>query len=500
MKYCFGLKSLFIFAGILLQTVLLFSQKQSLGIFEASGDIGDVLKKGSVTFDSVKKSYIIVGGGENMWYAKDAFHYVWKKAAGDISISSDISFPDTGGNEHRKAGLIIRQNLEADAPYVDAVIHGDGLTSMQYREFKGGPTREIQSSMKRPGRIKLEKQGDYVFMYVAPANANLRPSGGSFKIKFEEPFFIGLGVCSHDNNVSEKAVFSNVEIAVGLKTVSGEPTIESTLETVSIESKDRKAVYTAENFFEGAFWSGDGEHLFFSNKGQLYILAKGGGKPELVNTGSLKNIGSCNGFSPDRKQLALSNYIGEHQSLIYVVPAEGGEPKLLTPVVSSWWHGWSPDGAVILYSGLRSNNLDIYITPVQGGKEVRLTEQKGIDDGPEFSPDGKYIYFNSDRSGSSEIWRMKPDGSSQEQITFDEYNNWFPHISPDGKWIVFLSYNKDIKGHPANQDVMLRLMPAAGGSIEVVAKLLGGQGTFDVNPWAPDSKNLTFISYRVVHE
>jgi Tol biopolymer transport system component len=181
------------------------------------------------------------------------------------------------------------------------------------------------------------------------------------------------------------------------------------------------------------------------------------------------------------------------------VPAEGGEPKLLTPDVSSWWHGWSPDGAVILYSGMRKNNLDIYSIPVQGGKETRLTVQPGIDDGPEFSPDGKYIYFNSDRSGSSQIWRMKPDGSSQEQITFDEYNNWFPHVSPDGKWIVFLSYNRDVKGHPANQDVMLRILPAAGGDIEVVSKLLGGQGTFDVNPWAPDSKNLTFISYRVVH-
>ena len=499
MNHIFGKKFLFISALGLLQTGFLFSQKQSVGIFEGSGDIGDVLKKGSAVFDAVKKSYTIVGGGENMWYAKDAFQYVWKKASGDLSISADISFPDTGGNEHRKAGLIIRQSLDPDAPYVDAVLHGDGLTSMQYREVKGGLTREVQANIKCPSRIKLEKQGSYVFMSVAPANEKLRPAGGSFKIKFEEPFFIGLGVCSHNNNVSEKAVFSNVEISSGLKDVTGEELVESTLETVSIESKDRKAIYTAENFIEGAFWSGDGEQIFFSDKGQLYKLPKGGGKPELFNSGSLKNIGSCNGFSPDRKQLALSNYAGEHQSLIYLVPAEGGEPKLLTPDVSSWWHGWSPDGAVILYSGMRKNNLDIYSIPVKSGKETRLTVQPGIADGPEFTPDGKYIYFNSDRSGLSQIWRMKPDGSSQEQITFDEYNNWFPHVSPDGKWIVFLSYNRDVKGHPANQDVMLRILPAAGGDIEVVSKLLGGQGTFDVNPWAPDSKNLTFISYRVVH-
>lgn len=500
MKYVFGINLLFLFTAVSLPTGLLFSQKQSLGMFEGHGDIGDVFKKGSVTFDSINMNYTIAGGGENMWFVKDAFHYVWKKASGDLSISSEISFLGTGGNAHRKAGLIIRQNLDPDSPYADAVLHGDGLTSMQYREVKGGPTREIQSNIKGPRRIKIQKEGNYVFMSVAPENEKLRSAGGSFKIKFEEPFFIGLGVCSHDNNALEKAVFSNVEIASDSKADLGKTLLESTLETISSESKDRKAIYTAANFIEGAFWPGDGEYIFFSNKGQLYKLPKGGGNPELYDTGVLKNLGSSNGFSPDRKQLAVSNYIGEHQCMIYLVPAEGGEPKLLTPNASSWWHSWSPDGTTILFSGMRNKNLDIYSIPAQGGTETRLTTQAGIDDGPEFSPDGKYVYFSSDRSGLSQIWRMRPDGSSQEQITFDAYNNWFPHVSPDGKWIAFLSYQKDVKGHPANQDVMLRLLPTAGGEIEVAAKLFGGQGTFDVNSWAPDSKNLAFISFRLIHK
>jgi len=499
MKYVFGINLLFFFTIILVPTMLLFSQKQSLGIFEGNSDIGDILKKGSVTFDSVTLTYTIAGGGENMWYAKDAFHYVWRKALGDISISSDVSFPDTGGDAHRKAGLIIRQNLDFDSPYADAILHGDGLTSMQYREVKGGPTREIQSNIKGPRRIKIEKQGNYVFMSVAPEHGKPRSAGGSFKIKFEEPFFIGLGVCSHNNNVLEKAMFSNVEISSGSKIDSGETVLESTLETIHIDSKDRKVIYTTSNFIEGAFWSGDGERIFFSSKGQLYTIPKGGGNPEWFDTG-LKNLGSSNGFSPDKKQLAVSNYIGEHQSKIYLVPAEGGGPKLLTQNASSWWHSWSPDGVTILFSGMRSTNLDVYSIPAQGGNETRLTTQQGIDDGPEFSPDSKYIYFNSDQSGLSQIWRMKPDGSSQEQITSDAYNNWFPHISPDGKWIVFLSYEKNVKGHPANQDVMLRLIPTAGGEIQVLAKLFGGQGTFDVNSWAPDSKNLAFMSFRLIRK
>jgi Tol biopolymer transport system component len=97
-----------------------------------------------------------------------------------------------------------------------------------------------------------------------------------------------------------------------------------------------------------------------------------------------------------------------------------------------------------------------------------------------------------------QIWRMRPDGSAQEQVTHDDYANWFAHPSPDGKWLVFLSYSKTVKGHPADQDVMLRLMPAAGGEPRVLVKLFGGQGTINVPSWSPDSKRLAFVSYRLL--
>ena len=266
MKYVRGLYLLF----LLLPTFFLYSQKQSLGLFEGNCDIGDVLKKGSVTFDSVTMKCTVTGGGENMWYSKDAFHYVWKNASGDLSISADISFPDTGGNAHRKAGLIIRQNFDFDSPYADAVVHGDGLTSMQYREVKGGPTREIQSPIRGPQRIKIQKEGNYISMSIAPEKEVLRSSGGSFKIIFQEPFLIGLGVCSHDNNVSEKGVFSDVKITNGSKTDTGETILESTLETIHIDSKDRKAIYTVDHYIEGAFWS-EMEKIFSSAIRDSYI-------------------------------------------------------------------------------------------------------------------------------------------------------------------------------------------------------------------------------------
>lgn len=195
--------------------------------------------------------------------------------------------------------------------------------------------------------------------------------------------------------------------------------------------------------------------------------------------------------------MVISDQSQEKHSLIYTLPVTGGTPRRITRLGPSYWHGGSPDGKTLAYCAERDGEFDVYTIPVAGGDETRLTTAAGLDDGPEYSPDGRFIYFNSDRSGSMQIWRMRPDGSGQEPVTADEFNNWFPHPSPDGRWIVFLSYAKEVKGHPANQDVTLRLLPAGGGNPEVLAKLFGGQGTLNVPSWSPDSKKVAFVSYQL---
>jgi sugar lactone lactonase YvrE len=486
-----------------MQTGAVSSQQTSLGLFEKSSDIGAVKIPGSVEYDEAKKTYTVAGGGENMWAATDAFHYVWKRLSGDLSIASDIQFIGTGGNAHRKACLIIRQSLDPDAAYADAALHGDGLTSLQYREVKGGPTREIQSNVKAPRRIQIEKRGDYVFMSISAPGAREgdapQSAGGSFRIKLTEPFYVGLGVCAHDNNVIEKAVFSNVEIKQ-----RPQPILESTLETIAIASKDRRVVYTKRAHFEAPNWSRDGEYFLFNQGGRIYKLPVTGGEPVAIDTGFATRNNNDHGISPDGTHLVISDQSQEQRrSLIYVLPIGGGTPRRITQLAPSYWHGWSPDGKTLAYCAERNREFDIYTISVDGGEEKRLTTATGLDDGPDYSPDGQYIYFNSERTGRMQIWRMKTDGSEQTQITSDEYNNWFAHPSPDGKWIVFLSYEKDVKGHPANKDVMLRLMPltpAGGGEIQVLAKLFGGQGTINVPSWSPDSRQLAFVSYRLIEQ
>jgi Tol biopolymer transport system component len=185
--------------------------------------------------------------------------------------------------------------------------------------------------------------------------------------------------------------------------------------------------------------------------------------------------------------------------MIYTLPITGGTPRRITDQAPSYWHGWSPDGKTLAFCGQREGRFGIFTIPAAGGPETRLTTAAagGLDDGPDYSPDGQFIYFNSDRTGRMQIWRMHADGAGLEQITSDDFNNWFAHPSPDGKSIVFLSYAKDVKGHPANKDVQLRLMSLADKSVKVLAKLFGGQGTINVPSWSPDSLHVAFVSYRV---
>jgi Tol biopolymer transport system component len=210
----------------------------------------------------------------------------------------------------------------------------------------------------------------------------------------------------------------------------------------------------------------------------------------------VNRINNDHGISADGKLYAIS------AGPIYVMPSAGGTPRRVTAESPSYFHGWSPDGQRLAYCARRQGNFDLYDISVDGGSERRLTTHSGYDDGPDYTPDGRWIYFNSDRSGSWDVWRIPSSGAGAndelaERITSDDWEDWFPHPSPDGKWIVFLSFMKGTKGHPPNQHVLLRRMPLAGGPIEVIGKLFGGQGTINVNSWSPDSRRFAFVRYEV---
>jgi len=258
----------------------------NLGVFSGQADIGNTTRPGSVRFDPSNGEYLIAGSGGNMWFTNDAFHFVWVKMSGDLSLAADIRFLGAGGNPHRKACLIIRQSLEPDSAYADVALHGVGLTSLQYRETAGGATHEIQSNISMPARVSLEKHGDYFTMFVAPAGEPLRSSGAMYRIHFKEPFYAGLGVCSHDDRAMEQAVFSNVKLEAVSSGESDEAFVESALEIAGLDLMDRRVIYQTRDHLEAPNWSRDGKYFLFNSGGEIYKLPAEGGTPQLLDTGS----------------------------------------------------------------------------------------------------------------------------------------------------------------------------------------------------------------------
>jgi TolB protein len=471
---------------------------QPLGIFEDHGDVGTVLHPGTATYNAAERTYTVTGSGENMWFGQDDFHYVWTKVSGDVALTADVTFVGTTGDNHRKAVLMLRQTLDGNSKSVDVARHGDGLTSLQYRDEIGADAHEVESNLSAPHTVRIEKRGDFIYAYVSGPDGKLHPAGAATKLPLTGSFYIGIGVCAHDKDVTQTAIFSNVKLT-HLQPAAGKPVLYSVLETVTVASTDRRVSYVAPLHFEAPNWSRDGSFLLFNREGRIYRLAVDGTEPALVPTDPQNGCNNDHGISPDGRSIAISaRSQDDPASSVYLAPIAGGTPRRITQKSPSYWHGWSPDGQTLAFTGQRDGDFDIYTIPAAGGTETRLTTAKGLDDGPEYSPDGKYLYFNSERTGSMQLWRMQADGTEQEQVLTDATNDWFPHISPDGRWMVFLSYEKGVTGHPGEKDVKLQLMSMSDRKVHVLATLFGGQGTINVPSWSPDSKKLAFVSYELL--
>ena len=191
-----------------------------IGVFEGQSDIGGAVVPGSTSYDPGTKRYIINSAGYNIWYTRDEFRYLWKKTAGDVSLATDIAFPNPDGYGDRKVVLIVRQDLDDDSKEIMSALHGAGLIHLAQRPAKGVNIREDyrtagDASAQVPHlakRVGIEKHGDSFALFVSMKGEPMHQVGSAATLHFEEPFYIGIGFCSHLPDKSDTAVLSNVVI------------------------------------------------------------------------------------------------------------------------------------------------------------------------------------------------------------------------------------------------------------------------------------------------
>ncbi len=477
------------------------SQMNPIGQFEHHQDVGNPKLAGSAVYNENDQTYTVTGAGTNMWAKADQFHFLWKKIKGDFTISATIKFIGKGAAEHRKIGIMARNELTTNSPYADACVHGDILSSLQYRPTDTSNTYQVVLSSYHPTDIEFSRRGNVFTFSAATFGENYKSVSKEMQLNNE--VYAGLFICSHVEDVLETAVFSNVRIIIPVNPDYRpyRDYIGSHLEVMDVATGHRKILYSIPTSIQAPNWTKDGKHLIYnSSAGLLYKYALADGKITELNTGEARSNNNDHVISFDGTKLAISNHVGERRiSTLYTLPITGSDkPVQITSPDSghSYLHSWSPDGRKLLFTGQRKGQYDIWTVDITTRKETQLTNSPTLDDGPEYSPNGQWIYFNSVRTGTMKLWRMKPDGSNQQQVTFDEYNDWFPHFSPDGKWILYISFPKEIDPttHPFYQRVYLKIMPASGGVPKTIAYIYGGQGTINVPSWSPDGKRIAFVS------
>ncbi len=240
--------------------------------------------------------------------------------------------------------------------------------------------------------------------------------------------------------------------------------------------------------FASLSFSPDGKYLAAANldlsekKAGIYLINLANGEKTQFTTPENPAVDLSPRFSPDGKSLAFIRYFSSFRREIFVVPAEGGEPRQITfDDTRIYGLDWNNDSRKLFFTSYRTGNqlslwqisLDEKSEPQiipTGSKDmdnlaispdgkivafVENTTDENIwefeanapprplirstraDHSPQFSPDGSQIVFASDRTGNYEIWLADADGKNQRQLTDTKESAGSPRFSPDGKFIVY---------------------------------------------------------------
>jgi hypothetical protein len=340
-----------------------------VGEFSDHRDIGKPRHAGTTTYDAATSSYRITGGGQNMWAARDDFHYAWKRMSGDFRATVDLKFTSPAPREgapgflHRKGGIVVRQDIDTDSAYADVLRMGNEQMSIQYRETKGGLTHLIWINTKRQDTVRMEKRGDYFTISVLGPDGRLRQGGGSFKLRLTGEYYFGLGVCPHDDAITETMEFANLRIEPGRAAFPR----HSTLQTMRVNNQvEQIAVVSHPGAITDAAYSADGKSLTYRSGGASWRVSSDVDTPAAPEKISAPESGP-------RPNASWIYYSDARSGKLWRVRANGSQRTQVTSenATRDFSPHVSPDGRWVVYAAApatvaagRDSDLEIRLIPV----------------------------------------------------------------------------------------------------------------------------------------
>lgn len=255
---------------------------------------------------------------------------------------------------------------------------------------------------------------------------------------------------------------------------------------------------------EAPNWSLDGSTLYLNGDGRLWALDIAdptAGLREIEHV-DLPEANNDHVLDPDGEHVYLSAMDGH----IYRAALAGGAVTKVTADDGFWHflHGVSPDGDRLAYVQIDTFEQPglLAVAPATGGPVSIVDTGPGHIDGPEWSPDGQWVYFNTEgfttEPGHAQLARIPDGGGAVERLVTSHTVDWFPHLAPDSRHAAYISFPSGTLGHPADLDVEVRLVSTDDWTTVLQRyTLFGGQGTINVNSWAPDSARFAFVAYPV---
>jgi TolB protein len=266
---------------------------------------------------------------------------------------------------------------------------------------------------------------------------------------------------------------------------------------------------TEEVLLEAPNWTLDGHDLVLNGAGTLWRVPVAAPQLHEIRLTGAPPINNDHVLDPDGRHIFLSAY---DDWQLYRAPLAGGTALRVTndpdaARLMHFLHGVSPDGQQLAFVAIRLDDwsdkapptAEIFTVRADGTHYRQITSSGAPADGPEYSPDGAWLYFNTEAfTGHAQLARMRPNGSETTRLTFSETVDWFPHLAPDGRSAAYLAYPPGTVGHPPDVDVELMLVTDdRWNDPSPVAEIFGGQGTINVNSWAPDSQRFAYVAYPV---